>query len=366
MSSLDEQLLQAAEDGELDEVKRLVKEGANVNCKDLLERTPLHWAYRYDLMDTEAVSFLVSKGAGVNSKDDQGWTPLHVACRYDRTETVSFLYSKGAGVNAKDDKCSTPLHWACQYGCKATVSFLVSKGAGVNAKNNKGWTPLHVASEYGNTDAAFVLIKNGADMSIKSHGGNTALDVAKNTDVAKALSSQTEQRQETHQDPTMAMAANHNKLNTEVIALSEQQQKLVREEEQKKSEMAVLEDKMKSDVAVLSEKHNHDIAAIQAVLDEVIQENKDLKAAIVKTRADAENVKAEQGKQIAALQDERTKVDSELTRTIAKQANDDRVFNLILKRKQLKDIGITESEIDDQLPLPGKDEHEPLTKKQRL
>jgi cupin superfamily acireductone dioxygenase involved in methionine salvage len=162
-------------------------------------------------------------------------------------------------------------------------------------------------------------------------------------------------------------------------------------EENSDPEMAVLEDKMKSDVDVLSEKHKHDITAIQVTLDEVSKDNKDLKAAIAKSLADAENVKAELGTQIAALQDEmklgksdnvnihnklkkmhqatqkfadteRTKVDFEL----ARKAKHDMIFDLLMKRKQLQDAGISDSVIDEQLPLPGKDEDEPPAKKQRL
>jgi hypothetical protein len=48
---------------------------------------------------------------------------------------------------------------------------------------------------------------------------------------------------------------------------------------------------------------------------------------------------------------ERTKADSKLTRE-AEKANRDMIFDLLMKRKQLQDAGISDAVIDEQLPLP--------------
>jgi regulator of replication initiation timing len=77
-------------------------------------------------------------------------------------------------------------------------------------------------------------------------------------------------------------------------------------------------------------------------------------------------------KQVVSLQNEleknRKKMSKRKVENAAKvkQANDDRVFNLLMKRKQLLDAGFPACEIDDQLPLPGNDEDEPPAKKRRL
>jgi hypothetical protein len=164
-------------------------------------------------------------------------------------------------------------------------------------------------------------------------------------------------------------------LKSRISALRDQQHKFVREKEQSKSEKATLKSNMKSDGAVLSEKHKHDTPGIQAIFDQVSKENTDLKGAIAKSLADAESAKTEQVKQVESLEDElgnksqemsERYADKAVTRIKAKQANDDRVFNLILKRKQLQDAGISDSVIDEQLPLPGMDEDEPPSKKRRL
>jgi len=50
--------------------------------------------------DTETVRLLIAQGANVNAKDSLGWTPLHWATMNDHVETARLLIEKGANVNA--------------------------------------------------------------------------------------------------------------------------------------------------------------------------------------------------------------------------------------------------------------------------
>ena len=59
-----EPLNDAAKEGDLDEVKRLIKEGANIESKDVSGSTPLYNAL--DRGNKEVVQFLILKGANVN------------------------------------------------------------------------------------------------------------------------------------------------------------------------------------------------------------------------------------------------------------------------------------------------------------
>ncbi|MEM2677506.1 MAG: ankyrin repeat domain-containing protein, partial [Thermofilaceae archaeon] len=71
------ELHKAAEEGDLQRVKKLVENGANVNAKDEYGSTPLYLAVLNGHL--ELARFLVEKGANVNAKDIVGWTPLHIA-----------------------------------------------------------------------------------------------------------------------------------------------------------------------------------------------------------------------------------------------------------------------------------------------
>ena len=55
----------------------LISKGANIEAKDLWDRTPLHLASISG--NTDIVRYLVSKGANKNAKDKDGKTPYYSA-----------------------------------------------------------------------------------------------------------------------------------------------------------------------------------------------------------------------------------------------------------------------------------------------
>jgi ankyrin repeat protein len=66
----------AAQDGDLDEVRRLVAEGGDVNGFDDLGKTPLHYAVERE--HVEVARHLIEHGADVNARHEPslGNTPL--------------------------------------------------------------------------------------------------------------------------------------------------------------------------------------------------------------------------------------------------------------------------------------------------
>ncbi len=104
-------IFSAAKEGNIEEVRRLVESGVDVNVKDNDGRTPLHFAAGLGYI--EVVKYLISKGAYVNVKENaHGATPLHLAAEFGQIEVVKYLISKGAEVNVKDNYGNTPLDYA--------------------------------------------------------------------------------------------------------------------------------------------------------------------------------------------------------------------------------------------------------------
>ncbi len=68
---------EAAKEGNLTEVKRLIEEGADLNVIDEYGSTPLH--FTADLGHKDLVGLLFSKGANVNAVCSFGGTPLGTA-----------------------------------------------------------------------------------------------------------------------------------------------------------------------------------------------------------------------------------------------------------------------------------------------
>ena len=61
--------------GDIEEVKKAIEAGSNVNAKDEFGSTPLESAV-YD-GHKEIAAILIANGANPNAKDEDGATPLH-------------------------------------------------------------------------------------------------------------------------------------------------------------------------------------------------------------------------------------------------------------------------------------------------
>ena len=102
------ELRAAASQGNLAEVERLLKAGADLNAKDKSGTTPLHLAAAKN--STPAVlEVLLKAGADVNAKGKDGETPLHSAAGFNPTPAVlEVLLKAGADPRAIDSDGKTP------------------------------------------------------------------------------------------------------------------------------------------------------------------------------------------------------------------------------------------------------------------
>lgn len=91
-----EQLIRAAQDGDLSEVRRLASEGFDVNLMDEIERAALHYAIEGEHYNV--AQWLLENGANVNlhNEDMIGETALALAVQRDYPEMVELLLKFGA------------------------------------------------------------------------------------------------------------------------------------------------------------------------------------------------------------------------------------------------------------------------------
>jgi len=87
-SIVNEQLLLAAKTGNVEDVRWLLGEGADVESKDYDGWKPLSWAAERGHL--EIIKFLVQEGSAVESKDRWGQTPLSCAAYYGQLDVVNF------------------------------------------------------------------------------------------------------------------------------------------------------------------------------------------------------------------------------------------------------------------------------------
>ncbi len=171
----DHQLLYYSRTGNLDQVERLIDEGADVNVTGFGSKhiTPLYEATWE--CHTELANFLIRKGAKVNTYS-RLISPLHNASRFGCADIVDNLIKKGANLNAIDRRGYTPLFLALIQNSANVLRILVREGADVNIGNNKGITPLMWASEGGDKEIVDILVREGrADVNIKDKSGKDAL-----------------------------------------------------------------------------------------------------------------------------------------------------------------------------------------------
>jgi ankyrin repeat protein len=100
---------------------------------------------------------LLSVGADVNAQGDHGETPLHWASRNGHAQVMKELLEHGADIEAKNNDGDTPLHWACLQ--LATVKALLSRGANILAANNQGTLPIHNAVTFGKSEVTKYLLQ---------------------------------------------------------------------------------------------------------------------------------------------------------------------------------------------------------------
>ncbi|AOW12800.1 hypothetical protein LPB72_17530 [Hydrogenophaga crassostreae] len=171
---------QAAREGQLLEVKRLLANGADPNEINKWGTTALTGAstYKSDSQNhVQIVRYLLSHGAAVNKQVADGTTALHEAAFWGHLGTATILLEAGADANLSKENGFTPLISAASQGHEGIVKLLLKSGARANEQTRSGNTALHVASGGGHESIVKLLIAAGAKRDLKNKNGAISVDV---------------------------------------------------------------------------------------------------------------------------------------------------------------------------------------------
>ena len=134
----------AAEQGELEVVRVLLRAGVNVNSASANGRTVLYGAALRG--HVEVVRALLTAGANVDQgRLAGGWTPLMSGAEYGHVEVVEALMEAGADLERTAVDGTTALSWAVIQGQPEVVRVLLGGGANLHHTGSKGVTPLMMA-----------------------------------------------------------------------------------------------------------------------------------------------------------------------------------------------------------------------------
>ncbi|WP_341816915.1 ankyrin repeat domain-containing protein [Wolbachia endosymbiont (group A) of Agelastica alni] len=190
----------AAAKGRLEVVEKLIEKGANIGVEDKGGKTPFERAeknqrtevakflatvkdnddktalhYAAEKGNLDLVRLLIENVADINAKNKDGMTPFKIALVYDKTEVINFL------AIAKDKNNNTALHYAVEGDEYGLTFSLLFKGADLEARNEDGMTPLLLAAKRGSSSVVRSLVGSGdfyPDISVKDKNGRTALKIA--------------------------------------------------------------------------------------------------------------------------------------------------------------------------------------------
>ena len=178
-AEVDEQLHTAATGRDLAETCEWLRRGANVNANH--GESPLHAAIA-SFYPAKMAKILLVNGADVNARDHIGESPLHWAMlnrtqgRFRVHDAVSVLIAHGADVNLSSNDGETPLHLAAAFLKSHRVKLMLDNGAEINRRDGKGYSPLdHAvdpevgsASHHRKPSVARVLREHGGRCFVQS------------------------------------------------------------------------------------------------------------------------------------------------------------------------------------------------------
>ena len=178
-------LFEAVKKDDLQQVLKLLDQGADVNCRGEYQYTPLITAARYNCF--EMAEALIERGADVKAAagsdfvtDERGYTPLLWAVRNGNSAMIEMLLDKGAPV-WKQGSCGgeIPLILAARENHIDAIRILLDRGAAVDEVADEiDETALITAVMWGHLDIADLLIERGADIKRRNQRGESLIFVA--------------------------------------------------------------------------------------------------------------------------------------------------------------------------------------------
>eukprot|EP00734_Pompholyxophrys_sp_LG126_P000168 Pompholyxophrys_sp_v1_NODE_27_length_3750_cov_2.904465.p3 type:complete len:267 gc:universal NODE_27_length_3750_cov_2.904465:164-964(+) len=151
-------LICAAINEDLEEIRRLLERGTDINHVITWENTALHCvAIKGNLA---IAKLLIEKGADPKRKNINGETALHCAAVSGHPDLVQLFLEKGADITQLSTSDNTALHLAARRGHHAVIKLLLEHGASATTRNNEDKTALQEAGIWGVKECCELLVNH--------------------------------------------------------------------------------------------------------------------------------------------------------------------------------------------------------------
>jgi ankyrin repeat protein len=186
-SNQNSELVQAASLGNIEDARRAIKAGADINCpSDLMAHekvTPLMLAVNYGYY--KLAEYLIAHGADIGRRskaiipdDPSRETALHWAAHKADLKMCRLLIAAGADARAESTWGSV-LQYAIESKNPRIVRMVIDAGAPVNQPSGRSrYLPLHIAAREGDSEIIQLLLKRGAKLASHPQSGETPLIMA--------------------------------------------------------------------------------------------------------------------------------------------------------------------------------------------
>jgi len=173
----------AAWRGDLEQLRRLIATGPDVNARDSYGRTPLHVATFAKQRDV--IQMLVKAGVDLSALENDQYDAVTIAAVAGDEETLRVLLSLGANpklITSRYD--GTALIAAAHLGHVGVVKQLIAAGAPLDHVNNLHWTAVIESIVLGDggmrhEETLRALIAAGASVRLADRQGKTPLMLAR-------------------------------------------------------------------------------------------------------------------------------------------------------------------------------------------
>lgn len=174
-------LMIAAQNGDVVELKKIIKSGAKIDATDADGKTALFYAILND--EIYAAQTLIAAKANVNHVAGGKATPLMTAARFGRDQVIPLLLKSGAKINEQDKFGKTALVWATEADIE-TVNEILKGKPNLHLKDEKGETAIVktiLKGDFNAKEIVAALLKNGANPNDSDANKNNTIRIAAKT-----------------------------------------------------------------------------------------------------------------------------------------------------------------------------------------